>query len=56
LPQSRANVYDILKRDKLAISSQAFLNLQQRVIDQYNHIGKRKAYNSRMDEIRAAQI
>ena len=44
LPQTGANVYDIIKRDKLVISASAFLALQERILDQYNYQGKRRLF------------
>jgi large subunit ribosomal protein L4 len=40
LPQTGANVYDIIKRDKLVVSASAFLalqNLQERILEQFNY-------------------
>lgn len=43
IDQTSANVYDIVKKEKLAISVDAFHKLQERVWDQYQHLGTRKA-------------
>ena len=42
LPQTKANVLDIVKRQKLVLSADAFVALQQRILDQYNYQGRRK--------------
>lgn len=41
--QREANVYDIVKREKLALSTAALASLQQRVMEQYGHQGRRHA-------------
>lgn len=41
--QMEANVYEIVKREKLAVSVRALELLQTRLMEQYTHQGKRKA-------------
>lgn len=43
IEQDSANVYDIVKKEKLAISVDAFHKLQARVWEQYQYLGTRKA-------------
>lgn len=43
MTQMEANVYDIVKREKLAISAAALEVLQTRLMAQYTHTGKRRA-------------
>lgn len=43
IEQTSANVYDIVKKEKLVISVDAFHKLQERVWEQYQHLGTRKA-------------
>ena len=42
--QTQANVYDLVRKDKLVISAPALNQLQARVMAQYNHSGKRGLY------------
>jgi large subunit ribosomal protein L4 len=44
--QAKTNVYDILKREKLLMSRDAFQRLQGRLVAQYTHVGGMK---SRLD-------
>jgi ribosomal protein L4 len=46
--QTQATVYDVIKLDKLVFTADAFNSIQSRVLDQYTHKGKRKAYMSNM--------
>ena len=39
--QTETNVYDVLKREKIALSASALANLQLRITAQYGHQGKR---------------
>ena len=41
--QTETNVYDILKREKMALSLSALIKLQQRILEQYGHQGRRHA-------------
>ena len=41
MAQTATNVYDVLKREKIALSVSALANLQQRITAQYGHQGKR---------------
>lgn len=50
LPENRANVYDIVKHEKLAISMDALATLQERLIAQKSYLGKKKALFKNMDE------
>ena len=50
-----ANVYDIVKREKLVLTMTALESLQNRLIEQYNHCGKRKAIKSALEQVRLAQ-
>ncbi len=43
LPERKSNVYDIVHREKLVITSEALKNLQERLISRRQHLGKRKA-------------
>ncbi len=43
IEQDSANVYDIVKKEKLVISVDAFHKLQERVWEQYQYLGTRKA-------------
>ena len=42
MPQNKANVYDIVKAQKLVLSATALVALQSRVLEQYVYNGKRK--------------
>lgn len=44
MPQTQANVYDIVKREKLILSASAFVALQSRILEQYLYNGKRKHF------------
>jgi len=44
MPQTKANVYDIVKRDKIVLSAKAFQALQDRILNQYLYQGKRKHF------------
>jgi len=44
MKQKDVGVYDLMKKDKLAISVDALKILQERILAQYTHTGKRKAY------------
>jgi len=44
MPQTKANVYDIVKSGKLVLSANALTALQSRVLEQYLYQGKRKHY------------
>ena len=52
--QMQVNVLDLVKLDKVALTARAFELLQRRVMDQYSHIGRRKAYLNSLEEMRAA--
>ena len=43
--QTQANVYDLVRKDKLVISVSAMDDLQKRVMAQYNYTGKRGFYD-----------
>ena len=45
LPQRKANVYDIVKKEKLVLSVSALAAIQERLLNQYNYAGKRKTLN-----------
>ena len=44
MEQKKTNVYDLMKRDKLIITAGALASIQKRVMEQYLHRGKMKAY------------
>merc|ERR1712146_556897 len=44
MEQKKTNVYDLMKRDKLVITAKALEDIQRRVMAQYLHRGKMKAY------------
>lgn len=50
--QSRATVYEILKKTKLVISASAFQSMQDRLWSQYNHIGKLKSFNAGISQLK----
>ena len=54
ITQEGANVYTIMKKDKLAISSKAFDQLQNRIWSQYTHGGKRTAFLNALEFVRSA--
>lgn len=55
MPQVKANVYDMLKRDKLVLTPEALRSLEQRVLTQYGGEGKRGAYRNKLQIVAAAQ-
>lgn len=56
LPENRANVYDIVKREKLVISAEALANLQERLISQRYYAGKKKALVNSMAEFERLRL
>ena len=54
ISQMQVNVLDLVKLDKVVLTVRAFELLQQRVMDQYSHMGKRKAYLNSLEKMRAA--
>eukprot|EP00602_Paraphysomonas_sp_CaronLab_P007711 CAMPEP_0185027404 /NCGR_PEP_ID=MMETSP1103-20130426/12420_1 /TAXON_ID=36769 /ORGANISM="Paraphysomonas bandaiensis, Strain Caron Lab Isolate" /LENGTH=307 /DNA_ID=CAMNT_0027561387 /DNA_START=8 /DNA_END=931 /DNA_ORIENTATION=- len=50
IEQKNANVYDIVRREKFVITSSALMALQERLISQRYHLGKRKAILNNMSE------
>ena len=43
--QEQANVYDMVRNEKLVISAPALLDLQERLLAQYMYSGKRRFYS-----------
>jgi hypothetical protein len=50
--QAKTNVYDILKREKLLISCEAFQRLQGRLVAQYTHSGGMKARQQGLESMK----
>ena len=57
--QTQANVYDLVRIDKLVISASAMDDLQKRVMAQYSYTGKRGFYDIQrmlLDEAKGANV
>ena len=57
--QTQANVYDLVRKDKLVISASAMDDLQKRVMAQYSYTGKRGFYDIQrmlLDEAKGANV
>lgn len=54
ISQVQVNVLDLVKLDKVALTVRSFELLQQRLMEQYTHLGRRKAYLNSLKEMRAA--
>jgi|MDTB01.1.fsa_nt_gb large subunit ribosomal protein L4 len=54
MQQEQANVYDLVRNEKLVISAQALQDLQERLLAQYTYNGKRRFYSFQKQLLDAA--